>query len=404
MSLTQRRSFALAALAVTVALLLLLTPPPRLDAADHFDAPLVDSDQGADIADVFVFVDPNDANKVDLEMTAQGFIVPGEAGNGGAFDPTVRFRFLIENTGDAKPDAFVDVTFAERTSTGQPQTATVTLPNGRTFTAPTTVPSSTSDTPPAFTVTTDQTSGVSFYAGLNDDPFFFDIPGFNRFIGSVLGGSPNPGVLDRGRDTFAGYNVKSIALSIPKPLLQGSAGNIIGVEGVTMRRTPRIITGKGEAVGAGRYVNVDRMGVPAINVALIPLARKNEYNSASPVDDANGRFANSIIGTLTALGTNRQNINLLAGIAVLNGDYLRLDLSKSNTGPGGGNNAGNGFPNGRRLGDDVIDTILFVVTNGVVTAGDHVNGNDVPRTDTFPYFAPQHVPFPGGTLDDRTRN
>src|ERR1041384_5876507 len=136
MALTQRKSFALAALAVTVALLLLLTPPPRLDAADHFDAPLVDSDQGADIADVFAFVDPNDANKVDLEMTVQGFIMPGEAGTAGAFDPTVRFRFLIENTGDAKPDAFVDVTFAERTSTSQPQTATITLPNGRTFNAP----------------------------------------------------------------------------------------------------------------------------------------------------------------------------------------------------------------------------------------------------------------------------
>ena len=210
--------------------------------------------------------------------------------------------------------------------------------------------------------------------------------------------------LAHGRDTFAGYNVKGIALSIPKTLLQGSAGNIIGVEGVTMRRTPRIITGKGEALGAGRFVNVDRMGVPAVNVALIPLARKNEYNSASPVDDANGRFANTIIGTLTALGTNSQNINLLASIAVLNGDYLRLDLSKTNTGPGGGNNAGSGFPNGRRLGDDVIDTILFVVTNGVITAGDHVNSNDVPLTNTFPYFAPQNTPFPGSTIDDRTRN
>src|SRR2546421_3305445 len=322
MSSSQRKPLALAALGVTVAPLLLVAPPPRLDAADRFDAPLVDSDQGADIADVFAFVDPNDANKVDLEMTAQGFIVPGEAGNAGTFDPTVRFRFLIENTGDAKPDGFIDVTFSERTSTSQPQTATVTLTNGRTFTAPTTVPTSTNDVPPPLVVTTDQQSGVSFYAGLNDDPFFFDIPGFNRFISSVLAGSPNPGVLDRGRDTFAGYNVKAIALSIPKALLQGSAGNIIGVEGVTMRRTPRIITGKGEALGAGRFVNVDRMGVPAVNVALIPLARKNEYNSASPVDDANGRFANTIIGTLTALGTNSQNINLLASIAVLNGDYL----------------------------------------------------------------------------------
>jgi hypothetical protein len=405
MSANFKKALAPAALCLTVALFLLLTPPPSLDAADHFDAPLVDSDQGADIADVYIFLDPADNNKIVLAMTVQGFIVPGEAGNAGGFDHNVRYRFLIENTGDARPDGFVDVTFSERTSSSSAQTATITLPNGRTFTAPTTVGTATGDTPPAFRVTTDATSGAQFYAGLNDDPFFFDIPGFNRFVNSVLGGAPNPSVLERGRDTFAGYNVKSLALSIPKAILQGSAGNIVGVQGVTQRRTPRILTNRGtEVSGAGRYVNVDRMGNPAVNVALIPFARKNEYNSASPVDDANGRFANSIVASLQALGTSGDNINLLASLAVTRGDYLRLDLSKPNTGPGGGNNAGSGFPNGRRLGDDVIDTILFVVTNGVVTAGDHVSTNDVPRTDTFPYFGPQHVPFPGGTLDDRTRN
>src|SRR5437763_1653029 len=79
--------------------------------------------------------------------------------------------------------------------------------------------------PPAtanpFTVTTDPASGVSFFAGLTDDPFFFDIVGFNRFVASVLAGAPNAAHLSRGRDSFAGYNIHMITLSIPASLLKG---------------------------------------------------------------------------------------------------------------------------------------------------------------------------------------
>jgi hypothetical protein len=77
------------------------------------------------------------------------------------------------------------------------------------------------------------------------------------------------------------------------------------------------------------------MGNPAINVALIPFPRKNEYNLASPQDDADGRFANDIIGTLTALGANATNIGILAQVAVVRGDFLRLNLKQANSGPGG---------------------------------------------------------------------
>src|SRR5581483_9870825 len=84
-------------------------------AADHADAPNVDNDSGADIADVFAFLDPNDNSQVVLVGTVHGFIVPGEAVNLAAFDPNVLYRFVIENTGDAKPDEFIDITFSERT-------------------------------------------------------------------------------------------------------------------------------------------------------------------------------------------------------------------------------------------------------------------------------------------------
>ena len=62
-----------------------------------------------------------------------------------------------------------------------------------------------------------------------------------------------------------------------------------------------------------------------------------------------------------------------------------------------------GFPNGRRLSDDVIDTILFFVANQN-TLGDSVPANDVPFRSTFPFLGAPQQPRPAGTVDDNTRN
>src|SRR3954464_884997 len=107
---------------------LLAAAPLIVRAADHAEAPLVESDQAADIADVYAFLDPNDNSKVVLAFDVHGFIVPGENGNLGGFDPDVLFQFNIENTGDAAPDKFIDITFAEQTSRSQPQMAHITIP------------------------------------------------------------------------------------------------------------------------------------------------------------------------------------------------------------------------------------------------------------------------------------
>ena len=378
-------------------------------AADHAEAPLVESDQAADIADVYAFLDPNDNSKVILAFDVHGFIVPGENGNLGGFDSDVLFRFNIENTGDDEPDKFINVTFDEQVSRSQPQVAHISIPARRKrdtieFTAPTTVSSATSPTAATPVVTTNSASGISFFAGLTDDPFFFDIPGFNRFVASALGGSPDVNLLSRGRDTFAGYNVQMIALSVPAQLLKGSATNVIGVSATTLRNRVTVRSSKADPKNSGQDVPIDRMGVPAVNTVLIPFARKNEYNRATTEDDAAGKFAGDIVGTLRALGTDDAHIGILASVAVMKGDMLRLDTSKTNSGPEGGTNAGAGFPNGRRPTDDVIDTILFLVSNEALTTGDHVNANDVTFRDTFPFFAPSHQPRDAGVIDDNTRN
>jgi len=397
-----RWNWKLGAVAAAMALGAFLPQIPPAIAADHAESTSVAGDPGADIADVYAFLDPNDNTRVILAIDVEGFIVPSELLNLSFFSPDVMYSLEIENTGDAIADTSIDITFSPQTSRGAPQTATIRLPNGKKFQAPTTVQTLNS-TPNPFVVTTDPASGVSFFAGLTDDPFYFDIVGFNRFVGSVLAGTPNAGHLGRGRDSFAGYNIHMITLSVPASMLKGSAGNVIGVNGVTLRRKETNRKDSGEVKAKGGWVQVDRMATPAVNTALIPFARKNEYNAASPEDDAAGRFAGDIVATLTALGTNATNIGILASVAVSNGDYLRLNLAQPNNGLGGGTSAGAGFPNGRRPGDDVIDTLLFFIANQN-PLGDNVNANDVSFGDVFPFFAPPHQPRASGVTDDGTRN
>jgi len=388
----------------------LTLPSAAVFAADHAESTSVAADPGADIADVFAFLDPNDNTKVVLAMDVSGFIVPSELANLGFFPEGIVYRFELETDGNAAADRSIDITFGPQTSRSSPQTATI-YPNGiqskvGKFTAPTTVATLANTANPQV-VTTNAASGISFFAGMTDDPFYFDIVATNRFVASVLGGTPDPTQLNRARDSFAGYSIHMIALRVPAASLQG-AGNIIGVNGVTLRNRNSHRQDDGTVFGSGNYVQVDRMATPAVNTVLIPYPRKNEYNAATPEDDAKLVFAGDIIATLTALGTSPANINILASVAVLNGDYLRLNLSTPNTSLGFGERLTTpgytGFPNGRRPGDDTVDVLLYLITNTGLTMGDNVNSNEVPLGATFPFFAPSHQPFPNGTIDDRTRN
>jgi len=395
----------MAGLATTLALsTTMFAPAPVTRAADHSEAPLADEDRPNDIGDIYAFLDPADNTKMILAFTVVGFIVPAEQVNQGFFDSNSRYRIGINEDADADPDRFIDITFSGRTGTKDPQTATIILPDGRTtLTAPTTVPTQAAAPNPR-TITTDAATGVSFFAGIVDDPFFFDIPGFNRFVASVLAGTPDTTQLDRGRDSFAGYDTLGVALSVPVSMLHPN-NNKIGFNLVTQRQAKRTFKpATGQFVYKGKYVNVDRMGLPAVNTVFVPFADKDKYNLASPADDANDVFLADIGGTLTALGTSAENIGLLKSLAIDNGDYLYVDVTVQNTGDGGGNNATGGFPNGRRMGDDVVDALVGIVTNFGVATGDHVNSNDVPLVNTFPFFGISQQPRANGVPDDNTRN
>ncbi len=404
----RNRKIALFALALTVALAIQLTPPPRTNASDHIDSPSITQDRGSDLTDTYAFLDPNDNSRVVLIMSTQGFVVSGEHFGMAIFDHNIRYRFEIENTGDAKPDEFVDVTYSKGLGRTMNQTATIELPDDKKFTAPTT-PSDQEYRAPEFVITDNQETGVAFYAGVADDPFFLDDTGANRFVLSSIKnpGRPNRSLLSErgGRDTYAGFNTLITAVSVPASMLRGRAGSVIGINSVTQRRETQRINDKGEVKGSGDWVTVDRDGGPLVNNGLIPPPRKDEYNAASTEDDAKGLFQADLVKSLKGLATDDAHIAILAKVAVEKGDILRLDLTVPNKGPQGGNNRGGGFGKmgGRRLVDDVVDIVFTIINNGA-PLGDRVNGNEVPFLNRFPFVAKPTQPFPPGkNPDDHTR-
>ncbi|HXG85467.1 MAG TPA: DUF4331 family protein [Pyrinomonadaceae bacterium] len=437
-----------------------LTIPVPTGASDHIDGPQLANDHASDINDMYFFLNPNDNSRVVMVMTINPFLISSEIIGQAIFDHNLRYRFEIENNGDAQPDIFFDVRFTRGVGreTG-PQIATVQpsvanppietrtpFSRERPFNAPTNVPTQGADVndiePPALNVTTDSLNDIKFFAGVTEDPFFLDNTAANRFVLSSIRnpGNPNRAIFPNragfnatdgsdpnadnqtagqlpgqarnrglnqgaGRDTYAGFNTLLIALDVPVSLIR-SGGNELGLNGVTQRQQTQTVRTDGQVVGSGAFITVDREGNPLVNNGLIPPARKDEYNGATTQDDANGRFRADIIQSLRNFGTNDANIQTFLRMIQERGDILRLDLRVPNTGPGGGNNPNGGPANmgGRRLQDDVADA-TFTLINNDQPLGDFVDRNDFEFGNTFPFVAPQVMPNPNGinNRDTRTR-
>src|SRR5688572_32672113 len=117
-------------LRVTLFLCAVLLGASGLDAADHRDGPKISVDAAVDLGDLYFFLDPTDNTRAVLSMTVGGFMIPSEAVNQAIFDPSARYQFQIEGTGDAIFDALINVTFSPRTTTAAAQNATVQMFQG----------------------------------------------------------------------------------------------------------------------------------------------------------------------------------------------------------------------------------------------------------------------------------
>jgi hypothetical protein len=455
MKLRKALSSTIAATALA-SLPLFLAPAPAT-AADHGDAPALAQDLGSDINDVFFFIDPSDPTQAVLIATVHGFLVPGDMPNRAAFDENIKFRFEIFNdhvnadspvlnpTATAaskaaflrkvKANRTIDVTFTKRQVGLAPQSfmgnlvppnlrkpvrqeATITLTGftglaGKVFktdiggNALMVTPFSTASGPaPNFdtpTIKVSPTTNIQFFAGVVDDPFFFDIPAFTTFIDGIRAGTgPAVNAFARARDTFAGYNTLAIAIRIPTVLLTSEKGPILGMDFLTQRHVTEVHTGVGVR-GSGAFKTIDRMGNPIINSLLIPFDKRNTYNSTAARGDVLKQFAPIITQTLNELGIvsnpPEPSFNTLANIALAYGDILRLDTTISNN----GSPAEARYPNGRRLHDDTVDILLTTINHGSAL-GDSV-ANSGSLTTVFPFLGKPNQPLATGAgTDDATRN
>ena len=449
---------AAVAAAVVAAALVGAVGPSGATASSHREAPLISDDPAADNTDTYAFVSPDKPNTVTIIANYYPFQDPAGGPNYYRFDPTVRYELKVDNDGDAEEDVTYRFRFSTAVGNGNTflyNTGQVTSPTDadlnvkQTYSVTrieeggsSTVLGSSLPVPPAnigprsnptyddFQGVGDLGSNRKVFAGPRDDPFFvdlgsiFDLGGLRPFNEAHIIPLRNEG----GEDGVRNYNVFSIALQVPKTdLLQAPmADGTIGIYASASRQATRVLNTNGTISTMGDWVQVSRLGNPLINEVVIPLGQKDLWNASDPADDE--QFLNryttpELAGLVNVLyptlpdtqTTGRGDLVavLLTGVPGLNftgsteADLLRLNtgIAPTKKPEALGVLAGDlqGFPNGRRLADDVTDIEIRAIAcgygsflNGLLglcnlspnnTLNDGVDKNKGNFLNSFPYVA-----------------
>ena len=290
--------------------------------------------------------------------------------------------------------------------------------------------------------------GRKTFVGPVDDPFFVDLGAVFDGINIDKPGRPMIGLGNQGggKDDVSGYNTHAFTLQVPqsdvtrdgRPVSGMRAGNaVVGVWATTERLSIPVNRSDGKPT----WKQVSRLGNPLINEVIIPIGKKDLYNATGPATDAKnfGAAALSpepakILNALFNLGIKENNrtdivqalLTGVPGLTQISPRAVPADTLKVNLGvpPAANPNrfgvlAGDtqGFPNGRRLADDVTDIELRVIAGALlkpedggkqIPLGDGVDQNEKPFRTAFPYVAlpdsgfdakfgrvePAHAPVP----------
>lgn len=314
--------------------------------ADHRDGPLTQGSPKLDINDVYAF---ESGSNLVIAMTVNPLTSPANTGTL-SLDTNAVYQFKIDANGDAIADTAIKMTFS---GSGPVQDVTVYQATGSAAStndaSGTMVAQGKTSTGSGVTVIEGQ--GGKFYVGPRDDPFFFDLAGFQA------------GLNFTGVDTFKGTNVTAIVVEIPASFVPAlSTNGALGVWATTNRPN-----------SLGVFEQLDRMGRPAINTVFIPSDQKDAFNQNGPDKDVS-LYTDEVKAALDSLAS--PSTDTLAGLLLP--DILTIDTTKAV-----------GYLNGRDLDDDVIDISLQAIT-GNMAATDKVNANDKAFSTTFPYMAAPH--------------
>jgi hypothetical protein len=409
---------AVGLLAVAAAVGAVVLGPANGSASSHREAPLIAEDPSADLTDLYAFRSPDNPSTV----TILANVIPGEDPAAGpnwyTFSPNARYNLKVDTNGDAHAD--VTYRFQFRTKTGpfflgdtaQPYTVTRVVGHKAQVVARGTTPPNNigpRSTPNYRSLAAKGVyslgGGGKAFAGQRDDPFFGDVGAIFDLV-AIRKGTGNMG---GGKDFFAGYGVHTFGVQVPIAGLRAKNSTI----GVWSSVDRRAVTRRGAVTrNSGAWVQVDRLANPLVNEVVIPTGLKDQWNALQPWQES--RFEKyyttpilaAVINKLYKLGapeTGRDDLVavLLTGVPKLNftgtrpADLLRLNLSipvtkdPSRMGVLAGDNQG--WPNGRRLNDDVIDIAEQAVGGFLkgtkLPLGDGVNGDDRNLLPSFPYIA-----------------
>jgi hypothetical protein len=431
--------------------------PGGAGASSHREAPLVAADPAIDNTDVYAFVSPERPDYVTFIANWVPFEEPNGGPNFYPFATDAQYDIHIDNNGDAQPDLTYRWTFTSSyknpktflyntgpvTSLDDPDlnfTQTYKLERisgGKSSVLADKVPVEPSNVgvasmPDYEKLRADSVrelpGGIKTFAGQADDPFFLDLRVFDLLYGGNFS--------EVGTDSLAGYNVNSIVLQVPSKdlVLRGDPKRnpVVGVWSTTQRRSARLLPptdGSGKPMSFGPYVQVSRLGSPLVNEVVIPVGQKDKFNASSPAKDAqfldfvtNPELARLIeaiykvpapktprndLVAVFLTGVDKSNLGVDLNSHALNADVdktkivpseqLRLNVTippsatPNRLGVLGGDTAG--FPNGRRLSDDVVDIEIQAVEGALLPnppdavkgLGDKVDATDVRFRGWFPY-------------------
>ena len=423
---------------------------PEVAASSHREAPLISLDPEVDGTDFYMFRSPDNPDTITFIMS----YTPLEAPEGGpnyykfAEDPAV-YKLNVDNNGDAEEDIVYEWRFKTMqrnpntflyntgavTSIDDPdlnvyQTYSLTrVDRGREprvlFTDMPVAPVNVGKRSfPDYDKVWNEAirdgpsvPNAKVFAGPTDDAFWVDLRVFD-----LLQVSP-PGVA---KDSLAGFNVHSIVLQAPiarftsngmVPTSTSSHEAVIGAWMTAERPSTKVLDSDGSLSWNGPMVQVSRLGHALVNEVVVPRGAKDLFNASHPRDDAQflkgvtdpelAALFNAVL-MFPAPTTNRTDLVqvFLTGVPgatmppnVKPSEQLRINLAVPPTPAANINIMGvvggdlGGYPNGRRLVDEVTDISLQAVGGvlqmvpGANTLSQGVPENDKPFRSTFPYIA-----------------
>jgi hypothetical protein len=343
-------------------LLAMLATAPLTPAADQRDTSALANFArgGVDIGDLYVFRSPANANNTVFIMTLGSFV---GAKTKASFKPGVRYEFRIDTNFDFSTDLIFSVRFKEPRANGK-QGLIVTVNRG--YDSSDELASGDTNT------TLPLSGGGQCQAGVFDDPFFFDQTGFDStFIKGEPGFPRAPGTAKN----FYGPNANVLAIVIEIPsVLIAPASTVLGVWARTVQRG----------------VQLDRCGRPFINLMLIPPVpraddslgdRRKAFNRGLPVNDR-AEFGDDMKSVMVnpdgPYHRTEPDANALTNLFLP--DLLFFQVGNPN-GFGTFIPGGTVLGNGRRLSDDVTDTVFAILTNGAITTDNVRDDNGLKITD-----------------------